>query len=72
MTDRHQKQYLDVWFRSAKKGHIGTLCKLLRNKQVVDANIQDLKQRTALYLAAKRGKESCVTKLLYLGAEPNR
>lgn len=73
MTDRHQKQqHLDVWFRSAKKGHVGTLCKLLRDKQVLDVNIQDLKHRTALYLAANRGKESCVTKLLVLGADPNR
>lgn len=77
MTDRHRKQqsekrYLDRWFESAERGDIETLSDLLKSKCVSDVNIQDHRNQTALYLAAKRGKESCVTKLLDLGADPNR
>ena len=63
---------LDLWFESAKKGEVKTLCKLLEDNKVTDVDVQDSNHRTALYLAAKRGRESCVTALLDLGANHNR
>ena len=63
---------LDLWFESAKKGEVKTLCKLLEDNKITDVDVQDPSHRTALYLAAKRGRESCVTALLDLGADPNR
>ena len=63
---------LDLWFESAKKGEVKTLCKLLEDNKITDVDVQDSSHRTALYLAAKRGRESCVTALLDLGADPNR
>ena len=63
---------LDLWFESAKKGEMKTLCKLLEDNKITDVDVQDSNHRTALYLAAKRGRESCVTALLDLGADPNR
>ena len=75
MTDRKQKQrqrHLDLWFQSAEVADVETMCKLLQNKQVTDAGVQDSDHCTALHLAAKRGKEACVAALLDLGADPNR
>lgn len=63
---------LDLWFESAKKGDVETLCQLLEDNKITDVDVQDSNHHTALYLAAKRGKESCVTALLDLGADPNR
>ena len=63
---------LDLWFESARKGEVKTLCKLLEDNKITDVDVQDSNNRTALYLAAKRGRESCVTGLLDLGADPNR
>ena len=63
---------LDLWFESAKKGEVETLCKLLQDNKITDVDVQDCNHHTALYLAAKRGRDFCVTALLDLGANPNR
>ena len=63
---------LDLWFKSAKKGDLETLCKLLEENKIADVDVQDSNNSTALSLAAERGKESCVRALLDLGADPNR
>ena len=63
---------LDLWFESAKKGDVKTLCKLLEDNKITDVDVKDFNHHTALYLAAKRGKESCVDSLLDLGADLNR
>ena len=59
---------LDVWFESAKKGEMKTLCKLLEDNKITDVDVQDSNHRTALYLAAKRG-ESLVLLLCWI-SEP--
>ena len=63
---------LDLWFESAKKGEVETLCNLLENRKITDVDVQDCNHHTALYLAAKRGRDFCVSALLDLGADPNR
>ena len=61
----------DLWFESARKGDVETLCRLLEDNKITDVDVEDSNHQTALYLAAKRGKESCVDALLDLGADLN-
>lgn len=62
---------LDLWFESARKGDVETLCKLMEDNKITDVDVEDFNHHTALYLAAKRGQESFVDALLDLGADIN-
>lgn len=77
MTEQQRKKRLqmrrkDLWFESAQRGDVESLCKLFENEHVSHVDIKDKNHCTALHLAATYGNEACLLTLMELGADPNR